>query len=59
MGVFGGKPSDELVCVGVSGQNMKKIGKYREERRNTTSTNKIRHHGVDTSSPMFWIQWYD
>ena len=37
----------------------KKIGKYREERRNTTSTNKIRHHGVDTSSPMFWIQWYD
>lgn len=32
---------------------------HREERRNTTSTNKIRHHGVDTSSPMFWIQWYD
>ena len=59
MGVFGGKPSDELICVGVSGQNMKKIGKYREEQRNTTSTNKIRHHGVDTSSPMFWIQWYD
>lgn len=24
MGFFGGKPSDELICVGVSGQNMKK-----------------------------------